>query len=230
MTLLEKIKNLTWFNLVEKLKDILQGMYGSIGNFFLQEGTNITITGVGSEVDPYIISASGGGGTPDLELYSETGTRAGADGVAIIGDYDDSGNGTKLIVNDANGGSSFSGYLASENGGIYIDNETLQVSGFQKVVTITEANVRVDEYIASTLNSTNYKANKIEFLLPNVIPANSTGGVLLFPTMDTYTTEETIATQEYVNLEKDFILLKSPNETVWRIEVSDVGAITATEV
>ena len=65
LTLLEKINTITWFDHIENLRDILRRLRASIsGNIkFIQQGTNVTITGSGlTEEDPLIINSTGGGG------------------------------------------------------------------------------------------------------------------------------------------------------------------------
>ena len=69
LTLLEKINTITWFDQIEKLRDILRRLLASVsGNIkFIQQGTNVTITGSGlTEEDPLIINSTGGGGVQSV--------------------------------------------------------------------------------------------------------------------------------------------------------------------
>ena len=62
----------------------VDGSFNSITGL-IEAGTNITITGSGTESDPYVINASGGGATPDLPTVLAQGNRE----ILKIGDADE---------------------------------------------------------------------------------------------------------------------------------------------
>ena len=62
-----------------------------------------------------IISATG---TFNLEGYLESGTRAGSDLVVTLGDYDDSGNSTSFLIDDANSKSTLSNEFVLSDYGV----------------------------------------------------------------------------------------------------------------
>lgn len=50
----------------------VDGSFNSITGL-IEAGTNVTITGSGTESDPYVINSSGGGATPDLQAVTDEG-------------------------------------------------------------------------------------------------------------------------------------------------------------
>lgn len=82
-TLPELIEKLTWFNDVEKTKEILRRLAAGTSNkTHLEAGNNIGISGEGTEEDPFIISANDGGAGAVDSVFGRTGTVT-----AQTGDY-----------------------------------------------------------------------------------------------------------------------------------------------
>ena len=90
-------------DLIDVLKDVVfngefAGGISNINGFIIAGSSNVDIQGNGTLNSPYSISV-----TPlEQEGYNETGTRVGANLKTKIGDYDNSGNGHHIEVDDEN--------------------------------------------------------------------------------------------------------------------------------
>lgn len=114
----------------------VDGSFNSITGL-IEAGTNVTITGIGTESDPYVISSSGGGGgTPDLQAVTDEGNTT-TNSILIK-------DGTDTVVEIFNnaGDGAVSVYVPSG------DNATLQPNAL---------------LINEGTDSVNYKGNKIVF-------------------------------------------------------------------
>lgn len=117
-TLLQKIQDLglsSWYDHIQKIKAIFLELYQSVFSSprFFEAGTNITFTGTGTEEDPLIINAAGGGGSPqDLEQTLANGATA-SQGFTIddtIGRAVHTGFG--VVYSETNGTGSFNTRIA----------------------------------------------------------------------------------------------------------------------
>lgn len=114
------------------------------------EGTDISSTAVTAG---HVLQADGdgtsswvapSGGSDFSEFLTSTGTRLGGDLVTTIGDYDDSGNGTRLFIDDASKISMLStigSYLAVRDTGIQLNSvsNTATESIYLKTTNVTSA-------------------------------------------------------------------------------------------
>lgn len=128
------------------------------GTTYLQEGTNVTITGSGTEADPYIISSSGGSGISGLtagyvpvadsstSIINSALFQSGSN--LLIGSVLDSGNGEKLQIT---GNSLFKGQAIFDAGGststiIYADSGSqlnFSLNSFNRMTLSPNGDVKV---------------------------------------------------------------------------------------
>ena len=89
-TLPELIEKLTWFNDVEKTKEILRRLAAGTSNkTHLEAGNNIGISGEGTEEDPFIISANDSGAGAVDSVFGRTGVVTAQTGDYTVGQVTD---------------------------------------------------------------------------------------------------------------------------------------------
>ena len=139
------------------------------------------------------------GFTDTSEWATYSGTRAGSDLLVTLGDYDDSGNGTKITLIDSSGNI----ILASNNGfnstQFVVNGFNVELSGIDDVTTpVNTASIGVgDGSFFINQNDDNIGATtSVDFISPigNVnlrFPAKTTGSYILATTSDIPTIDDT---------------------------------------
>jgi len=101
----------------------------------IQEGTNVTITGSGTLADPYIISASGGGGTtPTLQEVTDEGNTISDNAIFLNNTLNDN-----TLVFDSNA-LSFENPITEDTSGI--TPTTISLSGINESLSINKTKIR----------------------------------------------------------------------------------------
>ena len=126
----------------------------------IEAGTNITITGSGTVSDPYVISASGGGGgTQDLEsVLTEGNTASGTAGSVLI----DVDSGAFNFIGGDTGDAYSEILLENTGGGIYNTNGSGKSANMQinsGVFQVQQLNTAGDKHTNLTLTEPTADAN-----------------------------------------------------------------------